>query len=252
MKPYKTGEIARLAGVHPNTVRFYEDMGFITPPQRQENGYRAFTELQLSQMRLARLAMRAEVLQNGLRKKALEVIRLCARSAFDCALHSAEEYAEMLTRETQSARAAALSAQAILSGTCAPDPDGRPLNRLEAAQRLHVTVDTLRNWELNGLITVKRRQNGYRVYDAADLERLNIIRTLRCAGYSLTAILRLLGHLDINDFAPIERILDTPSEKEDIVSVCDRLITSLENTHKDALEMQKLLAEMRSHFSTLQ
>ena len=250
MKSYKTSEIASLAGVHPNTVRLYDDVGFITPPHRQNNGYRVFTELQLSQMQLVRLALRAEVLQNGLRKKAIEVIRLCAAGDFDGALHSACEYEAMLTLETQNARAAALSAQAILSGTRAPD--GPPLKRLEAAQQLHVTVDTLRNWELNGLITVKRRENGYRVYNIFDLERLSIIRTLRCANYSLSAILRLMNRLDKNSAAPVAFILDTPSAEEDIVSVCDRLVTSLLNTRLDALEMQKLLAEMRSHFSTLQ
>jgi DNA-binding transcriptional MerR regulator len=246
MKPYKTSEIARLAGVHANTVRFYEDVGFITPPQRQENGYRVFTELQLSQMCIARLAMRAEVLQNGLRKKAIEVIRLCAACDFDGALQSAGEYEKMLTRETQNAKAAAASAQAILSGKGAPG--GPSLKRFEAAQRLRVTVDTLRGWELNGLITVKRLKNGYRVYDAFDLERLNIIRTLRCANYSLSAILRLMNHLEQGGKAPVEIILDTPTPREDIVSVCDRLITSLQNTHRDSIEMLRLLALMREKY----
>jgi len=250
MNTYKTSEIARLAGVHPNTVRLYEDAGFITPPQRQKNGYRVYTELQLSQMRLARLAMRAEVLQNGLRKKAIEVIRLSALCDFGGALQSAGEYAAMLTREMENARAAAASAQAILSGKGAPD--GRPLKRFEAAQRLHVTVDTLRNWELNGLVTVKRRENGYRIYDALDLERLNIIRTLRCAGYSLSAILRLLNRLDRNDAAPVEEILNTPTGEEEIISVCDRLITSLENTYKDAMDMLQRIAQMQEKYKTLQ
>jgi DNA-binding transcriptional MerR regulator len=250
MNTYKTGEIARLAGVHPNTVRFYEEAGFITPPHRQKNGYRIFTELHLSQMRLVRLAMRAEVLQNGLRKKAIEVIRLCALCDFDGALQKACEYAAMLTGETQNAKAAAASVQAVLSGKNVPDSP--PLKRLEAAQKLHVTVDTLRNWELNGLVSVRRLENGYRVYGTKDLERLNIIRTLRCAGYSLSAILRLMSRLDKKGIAPVEKILNTPSDEEDIVSVCDRLITSLENTQKDALEMQRHLTLMRDKFQTLQ
>lgn len=115
-----------------------------------------------------------------------------------------------------------------------------------------VTVDTLRNWELNGLISAKRRENGYRVYNSSDLERLNIIRTLRCANYSLSAILRLLNYLDENGTVPVEIILNTPSEQEDIVSVCDRLILSLESTRKDAVEMRSLLETMQIKFQTLQ
>lgn len=36
--------------------------------------------------------------------------------------------------------------------------------RSEVTKELGVSVDTLRNWEMNGLITVKRKENGYRVY----------------------------------------------------------------------------------------
>jgi DNA-binding transcriptional MerR regulator len=90
------------------------------------------------------------------------------------------------------------------------------------------------------------------VVGAADLERLNIIRTLRCANYSLSAILRLMNHLDKNDSTPVEEVLNTPSENEDIVSVCDRLIVSLENTRKDALEIQSRLNYLQLKFKTLQ
>ena len=250
MNTYRTNEIARLTGVHPNTVRFYEEVGFITPPERLDNGYRIYTELHLKQMELARLAMRAEVLQNGLRKKAIEVIRLSAALDFDRAIQSAGEYGAMLMRETKSAKAAIVSVEAVLNGK--HSSDGLALKRLEAAERLSVTLDTLRNWELNGLITVKRRENGYRVYDASDMERLNIIRTLRCANYSLSAILRLMNHLDNNEAAPVEEILNTPAEHEDIVSVCDRLIISLENTRKHAAEMLSLLGAMHLTFKTIQ
>lgn len=250
MNTYRTNEIALLTCVHPNTVRFYEDVGFIASPERLKNGYRVFTELHLKQMELARLALRAEVLQNGLRKKAIEVIRLCAALDFDRAIQLAREYEAMLTRETENAKVAIVSVEAMLKGKCGPD--GVSLKRREAAEKLDVTVDALRNWELNGLVTVKRRKNGYRVYDASDLERLNIIRTLRCANYSLSAILRLMNHLDKNEAAPVEKILNTPSEQEDIVSVCDRLIVSLENTRKDAVEMLSLLGAMQSKYKTIQ
>lgn len=250
MNTYKTNEIAKLIGVHPNTVRFYEDVGFITPPKRLANGYRVFTELHLLQMKLVRLALRAEVLQNGLRKKAIEVIQLCTALDFDRAAKSACEYEAMLTRESENAKAACVSVEMTLNGS--PRPDGMSLKRREAAERLNVTVDTLRNWELNGLISVKRSQNGYRIYNATDIERLNIIRTLRCANYSLSAILRLMNRLDEGKGALVEEILNTPTENEDIVSVCDRLIVSLENTRKDAKEMQSMLEIMKIKFKTIQ
>jgi len=250
MDTYKTKEIARLAGVHPNTVRLYEEAGFITPPKRLKNGYRIFTELHLRQLALVRLVLRAEVLQNGLRKKAVEIILLCAERDFDRAIQSAREYEAMLIRETDNAKNAVAAVEAVLKGKHKPEKIS--LTRREAAGRLSVTVDTLRNWELNGLITVRRSKNGYRVYDASDIERLNIIRTLRCANYSLSAILRLLNHLDDNRRGSVAEILNTPEAHEDIVSACDRLILSLENTRKDAEEIFSQLAAMQLKFVTLQ
>ena len=75
-----------------------------------------------------------------------------------------------------------------------------------------MTIDTLRNWELNGLLTVKRRENGYRVYNDEDIKRLKIISGLRCANYSLSAILRLLKQLDENTNIHIQEVLNTPKK----------------------------------------
>ena len=51
-----TSDIARAVGVHPNTVRLYEEWGFLPPIPRSPRGYRLFTEDHLDQMRLARTA----------------------------------------------------------------------------------------------------------------------------------------------------------------------------------------------------
>lgn len=70
--------------------------------------------------------------------------------------------------------------------------------RKEVSEYLNISMDTLRNWEMNGLFSVKRKQNGYRVYTDEDIQRLKIIRSLRCANYSLDAILRMLCQLSNN------------------------------------------------------
>ncbi len=100
-----------------------------------------------------------------------------------------------------------------------------------------MTVDALRNWELNGLLTVKRSANRYRIYKQEDLQRLKIIRTLRGANYSLEAILRLLLTLDQRRGSSIKEVLDTPHPDEDIIAVCDQLITSLEQAKKNAVKI---------------
>ena len=69
MNTYITSDVAKIIGIHPNTVRLYEEWGLLPPVERKPNGYRIFTDFHIEQLRLARLAFQIEVLQNGLRKK---------------------------------------------------------------------------------------------------------------------------------------------------------------------------------------
>jgi hypothetical protein len=50
----KTSDLAREVGIHPNTVRLYEQWGLIPPVERSPTGYRRFTEFHLDCLRLAR------------------------------------------------------------------------------------------------------------------------------------------------------------------------------------------------------
>lgn len=75
MNTYKTAAIAKTIGIHSNTVRLYEELELIPKPERQANGYRVFTDFHIEQFRLARLAFQIEVLQNGLRKKIVQMVK---------------------------------------------------------------------------------------------------------------------------------------------------------------------------------
>ena len=76
--------------------------------------------------------------------------------------------------------------------------------------------------------------NGYRVYTEEDMQRLTIIRSLRCANYSLSSILRMLNALSRNPSADIRKIIDTPGEDDDIITACDKLLTSLAEAKENA------------------
>ncbi len=86
MKTYTTADVAKIIGIHPNTVRLYEQWGLIPLAERKANGYRVFTDQHIEQLRLARIAFQIEVLQNGLRRKAVETVRLAATGDFDGAM----------------------------------------------------------------------------------------------------------------------------------------------------------------------
>jgi len=237
---YKTSQVAQIIGIHPNTVRLYEELELIPKPERQENGYRVFTDIHIEQFRLARTALKVEVLQNGLRKQAIDIIKTSATGNFEEAENLAKSYLRQIKREQRNAEEAIEIARQLLSAE-EQETDKLRLTRKETADYLQITMDTLRNWELNGLVTVKRKQNGYRVYTDEDIKRLKIIRSLRCANYSLSAILRMLNELSRDPQANIEEAIDTPKETDDIISVCDKLLTSLRRAEENAEDMLVLL-----------
>ena len=55
MKQYRTSEVAQMMGIHPNTVRFYEEWGLITKPIREKNGYRIYTDADIRQIKIIRV-----------------------------------------------------------------------------------------------------------------------------------------------------------------------------------------------------
>ena len=247
MNTYSTTEVAKIIGIHPNTVRMYEEWGLIPLAERMANGYRVFTDYHIEQLRLARIAFQIEVLQNGLRKKVVETIKLSAKRDFDKALMFAEEYRSQIQREQRNAEESIGIAKQILSGKSVGDT--LFLKQKEVSDYLDISMDTLRNWERNGLLQVKRRQNGYRAYTNDDIERIKMIRTLRLANYSLEAILRMLHALEHNPKVDMKQVLNTPQADADIVSVCDRLIVSLKDAEENAEKMIHILLEMKEKFS---
>ena len=92
MTTYKTAEVAEIIGIHPNTVRLYEKLKLIPKPERLPNGYRVFTEFHIEQCRLVRIAFQVEVLQNGLRKKIVQMTKIAATGDFDAAILLINDY----------------------------------------------------------------------------------------------------------------------------------------------------------------
>ena len=78
--------------------------------------------------------------------------------------------------------------------------------------------------------------------------RLKVIRALRCAKYSLEAILRMLRQLSKNPDLDIKAALNTPLQSEDIISVCDRLIISLTTAEYNAKKIMEMLQEMKENY----
>lgn len=245
---YKTAQVASIIGIHPNTVRMYEELELIPKAQRLSNGYRVFNDYHIEQFKLARTALKVEILQNGLRKKIINIIKLSAKGQFLEAINCTNDYINQVKLEIENAEEAIDISKKLLLGINSNETN-KVFTRKQTAQYLNVTIDTLRNWEMNSLLTVKRKENGYRVYTEDDIQRLKIIRTLRCSNYSLSAILRMISAIDKDNEIDIREAINTPKEDEEIVTACDKLLTSLNNAQKNANIMLSQLKYMNKKFN---
>ena len=237
-----TSEVAKAAGVHPNTVRLFEAAGYLPPVPRTASGYRMFTEFHRDQMILAHLLLQWPY--PGGKSLVEEIVAHSARGDLGGALELAYTYLARVHAEQAHAEAAAKLLERWAQGIAA-EPTKEPLAISKTAQLLGVTVDMLRNWERNGLVTIPRDpHNGYRRYGSAEIGRLRVIRTLSRAGYSQMALLRTLLQVDRGASPDLRRTLDTPGPNEDAAAITDQWCTTLAQVDQRVLEALAFLERM--------
>ncbi|MDV2990021.1 MAG: MerR family transcriptional regulator [Dehalogenimonas sp.] len=251
LKYYKTSEVAKAAGVHPNTVRLYEALGLLQPVRRSYNNYRLYTLAHMEQMRLSRIALKSACVEGDIRKKAISIIKTAAKGNLKLALEEAYEYLAHINNEQSKADEALIIMQKWLNQTNEPSVVDIFLGRKETSRLLGISIDVLRNWERNGLLDVPRNiKNGYRVYGQKAVDRAKVIRTLRMANYSMMAIMRMLKAIDINSGEPdIFQIVSSPRPDEDMVYATDRWILTLLDTEKNANELIMQIKRMLNNQS---
>jgi DNA-binding transcriptional MerR regulator len=240
MKTYRTSQIAKMIGVHPNTIRFYEEMKLLPTIPRTASGYRTFNDKHIWQLRLLRAAFRSEIVSSRLRQEAFDIVKLAAEEEYEEVYRRTEEYLQHLQEEKAGAEDAIHITLDIIKNSQSKGDDILYYGRRKTAEYLNITVDVLRDWERNGLIDVPQTKNGYKYYRQSEINRLKIIRTLRNAHYSMMSILRMLTRLDQGEMN-IRKVIDTPDEEEDIICAADRYITALELAMQDAQDMLEII-----------
>jgi len=239
LKYYKTSEIAEAAGVHPNTVRLYENLGLLQPVRRGNNNYRLYTLAHMEQMRLARIALKSACVEGNIRKLAISIIKTAAKGTLRLALEEAYDYLTHIKNEQSNAAEALAILQKWMNKKNEPGIADVFLGRGDSSRLLGVSIDALRNWERNGLLDVPRNsKNGYRMYGPKEIDQAKVIRTLRTANYSTMAILRMLKSVDTNSReTEILKIVSTLQPDDDMVYATDRWILTLSETEKNAKEL---------------
>ena len=93
----RSGELARLTGVSPDTLRYYEKLGILPPSRRTNGGYRMFPPSSVERVRLAQRA-----LQLGFSLSELsEILRSCDNGGVPChrVLNLAEEKLRSISQQ---------------------------------------------------------------------------------------------------------------------------------------------------------
>ncbi|MBQ1047217.1 MerR family transcriptional regulator [Micromonospora sp. C51] len=113
---------------------------------------------------------------------------------------------------------------------------GRHMQIGEAAERVGLSIRTIRHYEQVGLIVPSARTDGgFRLYTEPDLDRLGVVKRMKPLGFTLDEMRDLLGVLDALPTA----------EDDQRRALLDRLAMfhTLATTRVDALREQLTTAE---------
>lgn len=238
----RTIDLAKELGVHVNTIRLYEASGFLSPIPRGSNGYRQYSAIHLEQARLAKLALRWPYVGN--KQLLIDMVKSVASSDLGMAMEFAYQHLAYVRVERTYAESALEFLERWAAGH-AMDSSTHPMHIRQAAVHLNVSVDMLRNWERNGLLTVPRDPtNKYRLYGSAEFGRLRVIRMLVKCGFSLMAILRMLQHFDNGNTTNLREALNVPPEEDagkSIFAIADHWLASLQEQEQRA---QKIIEQI--------
>jgi DNA-binding transcriptional MerR regulator len=252
---FRTADLARAAGTHVNTVRFYEEMGFLPPAERGSNGYRLWNEEHRDQMVFARKALHGLWPGPRIRASALALVRKAASEGPRAALPAARDHRELVRQERARAEEAAEFLESWARGRSGSEA-GRGYPRLgprEAARAVGATTGQVRNWERNRLLRPPREtEGGRRTYGPEELGRLRVIRSLLLAGYSVMAVQRMTRALDRGRDGDLRETLDTPARGEEALTAFDGWLSSLAEQEARAESLILLLEARACRLPTLQ
>jgi DNA-binding transcriptional MerR regulator len=194
-KYLRSCDLARAAGISTQQIRNYEAWGFIPRAERGAQGYRQYNQQHLRALLVVRSAI-----QNIGWQSAFAIMQ---------AIHNNEisQATALINARHAAIHQRRLEIEAMLkifrhtASTLAPDNEVLPHKRRhshihEAARAAGVRVSAVRFWEERGLLQPTRdKENRYRLYDAEQVRRLQIVALLRKTGYDFAAIESVLNQI---------------------------------------------------------
>lgn len=237
---YQIGEMTRKTGVKAGTIRFYEKLGFLEPVERLPNQYRVFNEHHIYQIRICSLVFGGFV-NKRLRKISMDVIFTARDWDLEAYNRATRNYLQAIEQDIiRTKKAISIVAKKVGQD----ENDGREYSKKEAAELLGVTPEAIRNWERNRLLAQKPAYSR-RIYQAAEIRRMHMIRLLLDTGYSCMAILRFLTEYDAGENQKASGFLLGTLEDGELKSRTDQYMKSLMTAREQADALCCFLEDMK-------
>lgn len=186
-------DLARTAGLGVTQIRTYERVGFLPAAERGANGYRHYTADHVEALRVSRILIDGYGWQSAL--EVMRAVHLGDRPTVYALVNS--RHAALDSQRLRIAAALDATDAVLRRSKEVSQARGRSAVRIkEAARTVGVRPSAVRFWERQGLLHPAREPSTeYRLYDAEQLGRLNVIALLRDVGYRFDAIRQVLDEL---------------------------------------------------------
>ncbi len=99
MKRYRRGQLAKAAGINPETLRFYERQGILPEPPRSRGGFRLYGEEDLKRLRFVGMAKKHGFTLKEIRE--LLELRVDSRTSCEEVRQIAEEKLTLIDQKLQ-------------------------------------------------------------------------------------------------------------------------------------------------------
>ncbi len=203
-----------------------------------------FSDIQLLQIKICRLIFGRPYSNRQIRQLGYNVIKAAGKCEIGQCRLLAVEYINTIRKEINKAQITSdIFSQWMNRETISVSTN--QYNRRQAANLLGTSVETIRNWERNGLVL----SNTYgelneRLFDDSDMERLRIIYMLRQTGYSMYSIHRCLTMFD-NGYKDMGlTLLNKPEDEEYLLSAGDHWLNVLNDLEYDAANILPLIDQL--------
>jgi DNA-binding transcriptional MerR regulator len=164
----KIGEMAAVCGVSQRTLRYYEELGLVTP-QRSDGGVRLYSDTDVARVR--------EIMRKVQNGESLGSIILAESQKKPSKLEEPAPLRPAVRRSTGREEEEV--------------PTGRSFKIGDIAKRLQTTVRTIRYYEEEGIVATTRSEGGTRLYSLDDYQALQTSLTLTRLGLDLETVKRL-------------------------------------------------------------